>query len=115
MQTETHTPASPETLARLPSKICGIIWRNRETGLLWGCLSCDSGCWLELIDALGFPHERHFAGMRNEYDQVGRARMRVTSRVETDHAGDFPVTRTIWRGERHELMLAMAVAERVAA
>ncbi len=105
-QPVTQTPSQ-----RLVREIPGFIYRHRQTGELLGILSCDSGHWLETLDASGYKSERHLRDITNAHERVSQGSLRATREVVTDHGGEFAATRVVWSVDRYELLGAMRALE----
>ena len=108
----------PQTLGaaqRLVREIPGFIYRHRQTGELLGILSCDSGHWLETVDAQGFVRECHLRDVTNAYERVVKGTLRATRSTRRDHGGEFPTTYEVWSVGRGELLAMMREAAEKAA
>ena len=105
-QPVTQTPAQ-----QLSEKLPGFIYRHRQTGELLGILSCDSGHWLETLDASGYKSERHLRDITNAHERVSKGSLRATREVVTDHGGEFAALRVVWSADPHELLGAMRALE----
>ncbi len=104
----------PQTLGaaqRLVREIPGFIYRHRQTGELLGILSCDSGHWLETLDASGYKSERHLRDITNAHERVSKGSLRATREVVTDHGGEFAVERVVWSVDRGELLMELRALE----